>query len=270
MKEVRGKRFGDESLAGLLRSQKKLTQLALYNTAVTDAGFRLIEQAHDLTELDVTSDVLGNVVLEVASRLPKLRSLQLGGMSRIDDNGLEHLRGLSDLTELYLNGTSITDRGLMCLAEMKNLWSLDLSGTTITDGGLGIIAALPALKLLTIESTPINGVGLACLKNAERLDVYASRAQLTDDGLSRSLMSLEKLYRLDISKTPISDTGLITVTACRNLEDLRISDTRVTDAILDVLADLPCLESLYVEGTRVTPTALTKLLSRKPGLTVYS
>ena len=51
--------------------------------------------------------------------------------------GLTELRGLKNLTTLYLNDTQISDAGLKELKEiLKNLTTLGLSGTKITGAGM--------------------------------------------------------------------------------------------------------------------------------------
>jgi hypothetical protein len=52
-------------------------------------------------------------------RLPNLTFLDLSN-NRITDQGIEHLRGLSELSELYLDETQVTDKGLDVLCSLKS------------------------------------------------------------------------------------------------------------------------------------------------------
>jgi len=54
----------------------------------------------------------------------------------VSDKGLEHLAGLSNMEELYLNGTNVTDSGIEHIVRLKSLKHLDISGTGVTDEGL--------------------------------------------------------------------------------------------------------------------------------------
>ena len=270
MAEFRGKSFTDARLAKVLQSRPRLKILRLFDTSVTDAGIRSVEKAAQLEELNITSPLMGNAVLEVECHLPKLRSLLLGRMLKVDDAGLRHLRDLTHLRELYLEGTSITDAGLELLQPLKELWSLDISNALVTDAGLRILGDLPKLVLLLIENTCVRGEGLAFLHRSERLDVYAARCPLADERLDASLRSLPNLRRLDVSETPIGDAGMLSVKCCQALDDLRLDSTNVSDATLELVVDLPRLDSLYTWDTRITKEALSRFRKRRPDVTVYS
>jgi hypothetical protein len=53
----------------------------------------------------------------------------------VTDAGLEHLKGLSNLEALLLNGTHVTDAGLEHLKELTNLEWLAVRDTRVTDEG---------------------------------------------------------------------------------------------------------------------------------------
>jgi hypothetical protein len=59
----------------------------------------------------------------------------LGGV-QITDTGLRHLKGLNELTVLWLPRTKITDSGLETLRGLNKLQLLDLYDTQVTDEGV--------------------------------------------------------------------------------------------------------------------------------------
>jgi len=65
---------------------------------------------------------------------PQTAVLQMANPD-VDDTTLEHLRGMSRLRELDLNGTQVTDAGLVILAQLPQLKTLRLARTKITDEG---------------------------------------------------------------------------------------------------------------------------------------
>ena len=67
--------------------------------------------------------------------------------TKINDAGLEQLKGLTSLRELKLNSTSVTDAGLNQLNGMKQLNKLGLASTKVTGAGLHNLKALTALGL---------------------------------------------------------------------------------------------------------------------------
>ncbi|TET21777.1 MAG: hypothetical protein E3J71_08485, partial [Candidatus Stahlbacteria bacterium] len=73
-------------------------------------------------------------------RFPNLSAAWVS--SEIDDAGLKHLAGLTNLRWLWLGGTDITDAGLALLKGLTNLRGLGLGGTNITDAGLGHLTGL--------------------------------------------------------------------------------------------------------------------------------
>ena len=67
----------------------------------------------------------------------------------ITDAELVHLKGLTNLQEINLNGTQITDAGLVHLNGLVSLKKLNLSSTQITDAGVKKLQqALPNCKII--------------------------------------------------------------------------------------------------------------------------
>lgn len=65
------------------------------------------------------------------------------------DDGLVHLKVLTDLTLLYLPATKVTDAGLKHLAGLSNLAHLDLTGTQVTEDGIaGLKKKLPKCEIV--------------------------------------------------------------------------------------------------------------------------
>lgn len=83
--------------------------------------------------------------------------------SRIGDDDLRHLRGMTGLRLLDLSDTKVTDLGLLHLLGCSSLESLSLWDTAITDAALGLIARLPSLRQLGLGNTAITDDGLASL-----------------------------------------------------------------------------------------------------------
>ena len=88
--------------------------------------------------------------------------------SHITDAGLMHLKGLTNLTALYLGYTQITDAGLIHLQELPKLESLDLRMTKVTDAGLVHIKGLTNLEKLNLTFTKVTDAGLVHLDRRRR------------------------------------------------------------------------------------------------------
>lgn len=68
--------------------------------------------------------------------------------TKVIDAGLEHLKGLTQLQMLTLDGTQVTDAGLEHLKGLVQLQMLDLRDTRVTDEGVKRLQqALPNCKI---------------------------------------------------------------------------------------------------------------------------
>jgi hypothetical protein len=84
----------------------------------------------DLTRLPVSSASLGFL-----EKLPKLRTLALGQIPRLDDSAVPLLLRLDSIETLNLAETGIGDRGLERLRQMKQLKHLFAGGSEVTREG---------------------------------------------------------------------------------------------------------------------------------------
>ena len=74
-------------------------------------------------------------LLPVLKGLPNLRQVQLAGTS-VSDDDMRHLAELRILTGLGLDQTAITDAGLKTLRSLPHLIDVECEGTQITEQGL--------------------------------------------------------------------------------------------------------------------------------------
>jgi Leucine-rich repeat (LRR) protein len=157
-----------------LRSLKKLRELSLVGTNVTDAGVRglssltdvrtlflpagftdegmaYLKSFRDLEELDLRNTSVGDAGLMYVKDLPRLRVLSAGPAT--GDAGLAHFERGSSLYELDLGGTQISDAGLSHLSRIKDLRRLSLFETNVTDDGLEHLENLSQLRWLNLYDT---------------------------------------------------------------------------------------------------------------------
>jgi Leucine-rich repeat (LRR) protein len=70
------------------------------------------------------------------------------GLSDVTDVGLEHLKGLTNLQSLILEGTKVTDVGLEHLKGLPRLRWLDLADTKVSQRGVKKLQqALPECEI---------------------------------------------------------------------------------------------------------------------------
>jgi hypothetical protein len=244
----------------------------------------------------LTGELIGAV-----ARLRSLRELNLAG-TRVDSDGLSHLRGLSRLRSLDLAFTAVGDDGLAAVARLRGLRSLNLHGTPITDAGLKHLRRLAGLTTLVLQRTAITDAGLPSLRGLTRLETLSLvNTAVGPDGLAH-LRPLARLRHLGLAGTRITDAGLVHLKSFKNLESLSLSATAignvglkvfredlaaanpsgltalqtlrlsfcpaVTDVGLEHLHDLRQLRSLSLRGTGVSPKAAAALENTVPGCDV--
>ena len=84
--------------------------------------------------------------------LGRLRRLRFSGGAHITDAGLQHIRKLSSLRELSLDGTGITGAGLVYLEGLGGLTSLNLSKTVVGDRDLEHLRGMKKLVFLDLST----------------------------------------------------------------------------------------------------------------------
>ena len=166
------------------------------------------------------------------------------GYSKITDAGLEHLKELTELKELFLNNTDITDAGLVHLKGLTKLQGLGFTRTNVTDAALVHVESLTNLERLWLTDTRITDAGLVHLKG------------------------LTNLQGLNLSNTKVSDAGLVHLKAMTSLQGVGLWDTKVTDAGLVHLEGLEKLEALGLKNTQVSDAAVKKFQQTLPNCKV--
>jgi internalin A len=166
-----------------LEGLPNVEQLDLRNTNVTDAGLVHINSLKRLSKL----------------RLPE----------SITDKGLESLKDLQFIEELYLDNTKVTSAGLASLKNSLHMHVLFLTGTAISDDGLPHLAGMKQLEWLNLSSTQVTDRGLPRLQVLPKLKTLNLflLSGVTDDGLPK-LGSIKTLSEIDLGFTGVTDAGV--------------------------------------------------------------
>ena len=240
----------------------------------------------NLFDIDVTDNELA--ILDGIGEIDTLSLNAEQTESRITDEGLRHLAGISITGVLHLNRTGISGEGLQYLAGQHRLRILKLGGTHLTDEGLRHLAGLAELTQLDLNDAPITGAGLAHLDSCTKMrNLGLQRAAVTDDGFL-NIPDWPDLQRLTLTSTSLSDRGLEALERFENLQALYAVQLRnvttegwkvleqlpelraiwlaenkdsVTDDVVASLASLPHLNELGLDSTAITDQALEHLKS---------
>ena len=176
----------------------------------------------------------------------------------VTDADLPKLARLTELRELWLDGTNVTNSGLKALAAFPNLRELVLSRTSIDGAGLKHLSVLTELRLLGLCGTRVTGADLNLLAAFKKLEVLS--LDLDDLG---GLPAISTLRTLEVGGSKLTDAGIREIAKLEGLRELNIPDTGVTDAGLKVVAKLRGLQKLSMTDDRVTDAGVRELAALK-------
>ncbi len=238
-----GLAIGVDGLRSLLALKKSLTNLVF--GAVTDEHLKLIGEFTELTDL------------------------QFGGPgTRVSDDGIAHLAGLTKLLVLCMDDTSITDAGLKKhLGSLPSLKVLSLTNSLVSDDSVPTLTNMKMLTKLYLVGTRISAAGFERLKKDlpgckiewEELNRYVAKS-LLDRGVpvgvklaNGTVVALKKGQELPTEPFTINGVG-------------GDGSQSITDDILKRLEATPTLAGIVGSGSPITGVGLRSLVASKATL----
>jgi Leucine Rich Repeat (LRR) protein len=153
-----------------IKGMNNLTELALYGALqTTDAAVAKLGGLTKLQKLELRSTPISSLALSYVKDLKNLKVLDLSETAAVGNEGLEYIKGLKSLEELYLWSCQIDDNGLASIEGLTNLKRLNLDKCQITDDGLAHLEPLKNLEFLHIGSTQVTDAGLEHLYGLKKL-----------------------------------------------------------------------------------------------------
>lgn len=251
-----------------------LRGLLFRQSSVTSEGFKELANLKNLEWLDIGQIEMQRAEFELVSKLPKLRSLWLHGMS-FGPADMEPLGGSKTIKTLKL-GTNMNVDGwtfsFETLAKMQaledltvpsiNLHTLEkglkalklkrvtLSDKRATDDHLEVLSGIATLEGITLESpTGVTREGFAQLAKLPRLR-YFKATELVDETPVSGIGAVKTLEELDMPGLKASGKTLEWVAGLRQLKRLSLYNGRFGDEDLLKLQGLTGLESLMLSGNK--------------------
>jgi serine/threonine protein kinase/Leucine-rich repeat (LRR) protein len=268
-----------------LKELTNLTSLGVERTKVTPAGLDALRKAMpkcaingkkwegdaDRRAAEWVLSIGGSVSIVVDGQLRGVSALKdlptqpfrvhrvdLWGNPRVDEVGLAHLEGLSELHEVELAGLR-TDRELRVFKNLPQLRWLSLHQAQIGDAGLEHLKTLNNLTYLNLTGTQVKDDGLIHLKGLTNLaSLSLGNTAVSDDGLVH-LKGLTKLTVLGLGGTRVSDAGVGHLKGLKRLTELGLGCPRLTDLGIKPVAELTRLEKLWLTGSSVSDQGLKHL-----------
>ncbi len=215
---------------------------------------------YDNDRVEACDDVMA--LLEYQSSLKSIFMKR----TQATDEGLSHLRRLTDLEELYMwDASLITDAGVENLKGLVNLRNIHLDKSRMTDVGFRHLAGMKKMKRLVLENQSFSDRGLATVEGMNELTCLSVGGSqgipcyITDDGL-KVVANLENLQTISLGYARVTDEGLKHLSKLKNLKILDLGGCEsITDEGLRHLAGLDNLEWLVLHTTKVTDQGLEHL-----------
>jgi hypothetical protein len=268
-----------------------LAHLALGETAITDEGLEHLKGLKSLAQLGIYGTMVTDAGMKHLLGLTELRWLMLG-KTKVTTAGLRELKPLSKLARLDLDGAQMNDETLKVLREIDLLHALinchyrnqapasddEIVGISlwgcgsVSDAGLKVLKGSTKLANLDLDGTKITPEGIKELRDLRELHyIHLANDQITDKMLkglheAKMLHALhtaytkdfkrptgeDTLYRLSLSKTPITDEGIKELKDLTKIGELELEATNITDAAIPDLKELKSLKRMDLKDTKIT------------------
>ena len=138
----------------------------------SDAAMKHLKPLKKLRELQLANSNITDVGLEQIKELTNLEALNLYG-TKVTDSGLRHLQGMEKLESLVLAHDNFSDAGLRYLRHLRGLRVLNLNGARITDAGLVHLYELENLQVVLLGDTQVTTEGVRQFRAAfPKCDIY--------------------------------------------------------------------------------------------------
>lgn len=226
-----------------------LTKLGIsWCETLSPRGFELLKTFHELREIDLCATK--GYPIEALNALGSLSRLQCINLDFTDitDEGVGHLRGLTQLTKLtFCECLEITKLALGILQQLVNLKHLDLDDCRDIDaGGFGELTKLTELRELHVSYTECSDVDLHHFRGFRRLRfLRLYGCKLPTSASVDSIVHISKLQTLNLGGCEAITAGNFrNLSQMQHLRDLQLSRTSVSKQDLDALAASPSLSSV--------------------------
>ncbi len=125
----------------------------------------------ELAKRQAVSDVL----MELLGRLKNIRTLHLVGTG-ISDQGLAHIRDLTQLEAIHVGGASVSDAGVAHLAKLTNLTKLGLNFTKVTGQGVTHLSDLDRLEFADLSGLSLGKTAAKPSASGAAFDAFSLTA----------------------------------------------------------------------------------------------
>ena len=176
---------------------------------------------HELRPHEITDIELQRLV-DVPEAAAQIQSLDMTGAS-VGSGAIKLLPQFPNLRTVKLTGVRPPPGNFTGFSSQATFEEIDLDGTTIDDAGIEALATVKTIRRLNLANnsaiSPVGLIPLGSLGELADLDLSATRV---NDQMAPVLARLP-LVRLHVTRTAITDQGLVHLAKIKTLEDLELS-----------------------------------------------
>jgi Leucine-rich repeat (LRR) protein len=250
-----------------LADHKKLVELNLESTGVSDAGLKHLAGMTAMVEMNLSETQISGEGLVHLKDMQQLNELDISECPLA--GGLDGLAPVP-LVTLDASECGIQDVHVAQIAKISSLQRLRVHDTQMTDSGLKSLSVLKNLEYITLWDTLVSDKGTVHLKAMQNLETVVMGSTGITDATLKVVATLPKLSTLNVDNTQVTDEGLAALHGMTSLSYLSIDETKVTDAGLIALGKIPSLTTVSAEGTSISGIGIAGLRKTLPSVKVSS
>ncbi len=225
-----------------------------------DAVKRRIEALGAVAKLTITDGKVTEIAitegsnltdddLELFAKLTDLTKLQILNCRSLNNNSVNKILGLKNLTSLSITNTVIDDAAVEAIVKaFPDLTFLDLSSNAnMSSGVMRHISELKKLEQLLLIQTRLNEISTRRLNRLPELKVLDLRGNMEAGNMTMEILgTLPKLKAVKHRSTAVTDQGMEQFARSETIENLLIQDFAISDISGTHLANLKKLSQLEI------------------------
>ncbi|QCE04513.1 LRR receptor-like serine/threonine-protein kinase FLS2 [Vigna unguiculata] len=197
------------------------------------------------------------VILDLSSSISSPHSLKLD-----KPNIAMLLQNLTEITELYLDGITISAKGqewFHALSSLHNLRVLSMSSCNMSGPIHASLAKLLSLTVLNLSNNSMSSSVPDSLKNLSNLVILQLRSCGLNGSFPKDIFLMPSLEVLDISDNQDLMGSLPNFQPRGSLRDLNLSETSFTGKLPGAISNLKHIDISYCQFNGTLPSSMSEL-----------
>ncbi|NRF68499.1 hypothetical protein HLB44_16005 [Aquincola sp. S2] len=231
--------------AQVLATMGSLKNLNLEGNYLTNVGAQAIatgEAGASLVTLNLSNNLIGNLVSHRIAGMPSLRELNIQG-NRLADRGAQAFSTSTSLVKLNLCDNGVGPDGARALLGSPTITDLNLADNALGDLGAAILARSRTITTLNLSNNDLQYIPTEFGTNATIATLALARNRINDPAELAELARIPTLVNLDLEGNGITDAGVAAIADSRSIKKLSLRNNQLGPLATIELARMPQLET---------------------------